>query len=196
MQANPTRSRSSSSFPDDPSPKWVKNWLSGDGKKLLAESPSFVEPLDVYGGVNRVLEEIRGKIRKPSESASRPVLRLWREILEVDRARTLDELVQLSTLLARACQRCPDPIFANDVRGVRSDGERWKKDTSRTPSSVCRLAAPKDSSGASWEDRLDAAEKWSEEGEPEVEAKANTRTARPGRGRGRRSAADRLLEEL
>ncbi len=195
MQDNRTTSKASSTFREDPSPPWVKNWLSGDGRKLL-EGSSLVEPLQVYGAVNTVLEEIRGRVRKPSESASRPVLRLWREALEVERASTLEDLVEVGTLLARACRDCPDPIFSNDVRGIRPDGETWKKDTSRTPSAVCRLAAPKDSSGASWEDRLDAAEKWSEDGEPEVEAKPNTRTTRPGRGRGRRSAADRLLEEL
>ena len=172
---------------DDPSPRWVKLWTKSHGKKLA------VEPLEVYGGLNRVLEELRGRLRKPSESASRPVLRLWREALEVEEAATLDELVDLVVLLARAARDCPDPIFRNDIRGEREDGTAWKKDTSRTVSSVCRLAPKQNSEGATWEKRLEIARKWEDQGFPLTPANQQTRTARRGAPR---SAADRLFDEL
>lgn len=169
---------------DDPSPSWAKTWTKS--AKLEAT------PLEVYGGVNRALEAIRQKVRLPSESAARPVLRLWTEILAVGTASTVDELVDVVSLIAHACRECPDPIFRNDVKGIRADGEVWKKDTSKTPSSVCRLAAKKDSEGASWDGRLEVAEEWRDAGFPIAPSGPAPRRGPPGR----RSAASRFLENM
>lgn len=174
---------------DDPSPKWVKTWLKGDGRKLSAS------PLEVYGALGSVLEVVKGRPRKPSESAARPILRLWREALEVGRVEDLESARRVGCLLARAALDCPDAIFRNDIRGLRTDGSSWKKDTSRTPSAVFRLAPPPTSSGATWEDRLDAAESWEASGFPSFDPDSpTTPPPRGGRGGGR-SAADRLFED-
>ncbi len=171
----------------DASPRWVKLWTKSQSKPLRGETP-----LEVFGGLNRALEDIRGKMRTPSESASRPILRLWREALEVEAAHNLDDLVELVVLIGRACRECQDPIFRNDVRGLRDDGTSWKKDTSRTVSAVCRLAAKVNSNGSNWEERLAAAQAWRDNGFP-LAAPNKPRTPRRGAPK---SAAERLFEEL
>jgi len=144
-------------------PKWVRAWLKADGRRLKADG---VRALEVLGGLGQALEAIRGTSKVPSESASRPVLRLWREALEVGAAATLPELVALVELLAAACQEAPDHVFRNDVRGIRQDGSSWKADTSREPGAVCRLAPKPGSEGATWERRLELARKWDAAGRP------------------------------
>lgn len=171
----------------DASPRWVKLWTKSQSKPLRGATP-----LEVFGGLNRALEDIRGKMRTPSESASRPILRLWREALEVEAAHNLDDLVELVVLIGRACRECQDPIFRNDVRGLRDDGTSWKKDTSRTVSAVCRLAAKVNSNGSNWEERLAAAQAWRDNGFP-LAAPNKPRTPRRGAPK---SAAERLFEEL
>lgn len=158
----------------DPMPKWLRNWLRTDGRLVVAAKGA--RALDVLGALSRTLEGIRGKPGNVVESAGRPILRLWREILadgagEIELDRTLEELVDPVVLLAHACQRCPDPIFARDVRGEGWEGGR---DRSRNIAAICRLAPPGASSGATWQERLEAARAWDRANRPTTSAAITT----------------------
>ena len=167
------RARKRSPVTDPTAPKWLRNWCKVDGRRALTAARSVSA---VYGALGRALEGIRGKSGNVVESAARPVLRLWREMLvegfEVDAE--LAGLVEPVALIADACQRCGDPIFARDVRGEGWDRGR---DRSRNIAAICRLAPKPDSSGATWQERLEVARAWDAIGRPS--GWASTETKRP-----------------
>ena len=119
----------------------------------------------VFGALGRTLEGIRGKPGNVIESASRPILRLWREMLAegIELDGNLGGLVDGVSLLADACQRCGDSMFANDVRG-----EGWERgrDRSRNIAAICRLGPREGSTGATWQERLEVARVWDSKGRP------------------------------
>lgn len=154
--------RKRSPMTDGTAPRWLRNWVKRDGQTALRAAGSTAE---VFGALGRALEGIRGKPGNVVESAARPVLRLWREMLVegfvVDKR--LDGLVEPVALLADACQRCGDPMFARDVRGQGWEGGR---DRSRNIAAICRLAPKEGSSGATWQERLEVARAWDAVGRP------------------------------
>lgn len=170
----PSPSPSPSPAPSDSDPgvpKWVRSWLRSDGKAIRSStsSPAWT----TFGALGRTLEALRGKPGNVVESAGRPILRLWRELLEsgVQPGPDLEGLVEPVALIGAACQWCPDPIFARDVRG-----EGWEKgrDRSRNIAAICRLAPKGESSGATWQERLEVARAWDAAGRP-LEAAASSK---------------------
>lgn len=132
-----------------------------------------------FGALGRTLEALRGKPGNVVESAARPILRLWREMLEagVEPGPELEGLVEPVALIGAACQRCPDSIFATDVRG-----EGWERgrDRSRNIGAICRLGPKEGSGGATWQERLEAARAWDAAGQPRTAAP----TSRPSSSSG------------
>jgi hypothetical protein len=171
---------------DDGAPEWARK----------ARRPKGVTPLALLAAVARCVEAVRQKPASAEipESTARPILGLWRDL----GCPPLMPFVADVELVAEAARRCPDPMFA---RAIRGEGWAGKEDTSRKIASVCRRSPPPDSSGATWEDRIDAAREWDRRGRPT--------TGPPGRaspaGRGgewvdtrtaeQRAEAERLGEE-
>ncbi len=147
----------------DPVPKWLRTWLKTDGRAVGRPA------IEVLGALGRTLEAIRGKPGNVVESAGRSILRLWREMLAegISLGDNLEGLVEPVALMGAACRLCPDPIFARDVRG-----EGWEngRDRSRNIAAICRLAPPSSSSGATWQERLEAARRWDTIGRPTAAA--------------------------
>ena len=146
-------------------PDWLSKWLRSDVAGRLIRS-SVSSPWDVYRALGLSLEGLRGKPGNVVQSAARPVLRLWREILEqtdqpIDAELRL--LVEPCEVLGDAARFCPDPIFARDIRG-----EGWDKGRNRSQNvaAVCRLAPKEGSSGATWQERLEVARVWRDAGRP------------------------------
>jgi hypothetical protein len=146
----------------DAVPRWFRVWLSRDGRELRGR----VKAPEALAAVARCVSAIRPREVEADrlvESAARPVLRLWRELLVEGEAESLDALVDVVEVLADACRNCPDPLFARDVRG-----EGWEnaRDRSQNVAAVCRLSPPPTSQGATWQERLAAARDWNRRGRP------------------------------
>lgn len=150
-------------------PKWLSTWLRSDGRTLLDATPRAA-----LGALASCVNRIRPtdvEAANVVESAARPVLRLWRELVESGEARTLEALVDVVALLADACRLCPDELFARDVRGEGWDSGRNR---SANVAAVCRLSPPSSSQGATWQERLEAARAWNKAGRPAVASRSTS----------------------
>ena len=141
-------------FPPEPMPPWVPP---------TRECRPFTRP-EVRALVLRALEAItqRPVNSERAKSGATPVLALWRGLGRPPPAEFLADL----DLVARACRESPQRLFRNDVKGLRADGSAWAEDKSRRPTMVCRQTPPKDSGGATWDDRVTAARAWEKLGCP------------------------------
>lgn len=162
----------------DPVPRWFRSWLSRDGRELRGR----VKAPEALAAVARCVSAIRPREVEADrlvESAARPVLRLWRELLVEGEAEQLDDLVAVVEVLADACRHCPDPLFARDVRG-----EGWEnaRDRSQNVAAVCRLSPPPTSQGATWQERLAAARDWNRRGRPGRVLEHPSRSSNTGGG--------------
>ena len=57
--------------------------------------------------------------------------------------------------IAAWAQRSRDPLAQNDIRGLRTNGERWGANRSHSPATLCVLER--------WSERLDAARRFAEQ---------------------------------
>ena len=125
----------------DPSPKWAK----GHGKDF--------PPRAFTSAILRCLHAITGKEPNPARCATsaKQVVSLWRAIGRPE----LPLFVREVDTVARACWKCPEPIFARDIRA-----EDWPQGTVRTGhvSTFCVQAR--------WDTRLQVAKDWYEQGCP------------------------------
>ncbi len=157
-------------FPPEPMPPWVPP---------TRECRPFTRP-EVRALVLRALEAITQRLvnSERAKSGAMPVLALWRGLGRPPPEEFLADL----DLVARACRESPQRLFRNDVKGLRADGSAWAEDKSRRPTMVCRQTPPKDSGGATWDDRVTAARSWAKLGFP---------TTLPGQGPSPPRGADR-----
>lgn len=140
------------------SPAWLRPWHKSHRSRLGGAPPEAV-----LKAVSHVLEGIRGKLVPPTKTSGRPVLRLFGAMLEGNEDGLFEIRVQ-GRLIADACQHCPHPGFARDVRAEGWDGGTPRH---RNVASVCRLAPKEGSSGLTWEERLEVAESWDAAGRPD-----------------------------
>mgnify|MGYP001585905538 CR=1 FL=1 len=128
-----------------PLPPWAARSQPGPG----------VSRADVLRVVVGTVEALRGGPPNPERcgTAAKPVLALWRALGWPP----ADEYAPDLALVVEAAARCPDPLFARDVRGVGWDGA---PDRSRDLSTLCVQAR--------WDVRLEAARRWRDSGRAPV----------------------------
>lgn len=116
------------------------------------------------GLVSDVILSVTGRPWNPyaGEPDARHVLSHWRHAGRPD----LGDYLRQVELVASACQQAAAHPFRNDVRGIRHDGQRWGSDRSRSLGTVLRQRPPAGSGGATWAERLAAAEEWDAQGRP------------------------------
>lgn len=106
-----------------------------------------VQAGDLCDTVIGILGQITGREPNPSRAATAAgeVLKVWRKLERPP----LNEFHEDFTLVARAARKCPDPLFARDIRG---EGWAGARDRSQDVSTLCVLKK--------WDDRLRAAREW------------------------------------
>ena len=117
------------------------------------------------------VEALRGSAVNPDRCAGDAghVLGLWRHLEHPPLQELAAELVQVIGW----AQRSPDPLAARDIRAIGWEGGT---DRSRAMATICRRDR--------WADRLDAAQRWTAQGEPTSapeRASAAVPAARPAR---------------
>jgi hypothetical protein len=117
------------------------------------------KPAQVVEGVTAIVSAIRGQPTVPAKTTAAPVLALYRAAEVPWPAFVADAL-----LVADAVHRCPERLFARDLRA-----EGWEDGTDRRRDVAAVLRH------ARWQARLDAARAWDIKGRPTTGGKIDRR---------------------